>query len=300
MESSTALHSVERRLTRGLSRAITDFGMIADGDRIMVCVSGGKDSYTMLHLLRDLSRRAPVRFELVVVNVDQGHPGYPADRLRTYMREEAYDFRMIEEDTYSIVTEKIPAGKTYCSLCSRLRRGILYRAARELGCTKIALGHHRDDILQTLLLNMFFAGQLSAMPPKLVSDEGHVVIRPLAYCAEEDIAAYAKAKMFPILPCDLCGSQDNLQRKIVGGMIDELERTHPGIKNVMFASLQNVRPSHLLDKELWRKLGLEAARDTEESGLLTTARLVRGVAAAAGAPSPSAFAESSPAYGDGG
>ncbi|HVH45162.1 MAG TPA: tRNA 2-thiocytidine(32) synthetase TtcA [Labilithrix sp.] len=300
MESSTALHSVERRLTRGLSRAITDFGMIADGDRIMVCVSGGKDSYTMLHLLRDLSRRAPVRFELVVVNVDQGHPGYPADRLRTYMREEAYDFRMIEEDTYSIVTEKIPAGKTYCSLCSRLRRGILYRAARELGCTKIALGHHRDDILQTLLLNMFFAGQLSAMPPKLVSDEGHVVIRPLAYCAEEDSAAYAKAKMFPILPCDLCGSQDNLQRKIVGGMIDELERTHPGIKNVMFASLQNVRPSHLLDKELWRKLGLEAARDTEESGLLTTARLVRGVAAAAGAPSPSAFAESSPAYGDGG
>jgi tRNA 2-thiocytidine biosynthesis protein TtcA len=275
MDSSTDSHGIERRLTRGLSRAITDFGMIADGDRIMVCVSGGKDSYTMLHLLRDLSRRAPVRFELVVVNIDQGHPGYPADRLRSYMRDEGYDFRMIEEDTYSIVTEKIPAGKTYCSLCSRLRRGILYRTARELGCTKIALGHHRDDILQTLLLNMFFAGQLAAMPPKLVSDDGNVVIRPLAYCAEEDISAYAKAKKFPILPCDLCGSQDNLQRKIVGGMLDDLEREHPGIKNVMFASLQNVRPSHLLDKDLWRKLGLEAARDIEESGLVTAARLVR-------------------------
>jgi tRNA 2-thiocytidine biosynthesis protein TtcA len=275
MDSSIDNHAVERRLTRGLSRAITDFGMIADGDRIMVCVSGGKDSYTMLHLLRDLSRRAPVRFELVVVNIDQGHPGYPADRLRSYMRDEGYDFRMIEEDTYSIVTEKIPAGKTYCSLCSRLRRGILYRTARELGCTKIALGHHRDDILQTLLLNMFFAGQLAAMPPKLVSDDGNIVIRPLAYCAEEDISAYAKAKMFPILPCDLCGSQDNLQRKIVGGMLDDLEREHPGIKNVMFASLQNVRPSHLLDKDLWRKLGLEAARDIEDNGLVTPARLVR-------------------------
>ena len=282
MESPSAPHQVERRLTRGLARAITDFGMIADGDRVMVCVSGGKDSYSMLHLLRDLARRAPVRFELVVVNIDQGHPGYPADRLRRYMREEGYDFRMIEEDTYSIVTEKIPEGKTYCSLCSRLRRGILYRAARELGCTKIALGHHRDDILQTLLLNMFFAGQLAAMPPKLVSDEGHVVIRPLAYCAEEDIAAFAKEKAFPILPCDLCGSQDNLQRKIVGGMLDELERSHPGIKNVMFASLQNVRPSHLLDKDLWKTLGLEAARGADggdgDQGLVTAARLVRAVA----------------------
>jgi tRNA 2-thiocytidine biosynthesis protein TtcA len=274
--------SVERRLTRGLARAVTDFGMIADGDRVMVCVSGGKDSYTMLHLLRALSRRAPVRFDLVVVNVDQGHPGYPADRLRRYMRDEGYDFTMIEEDTYSIVTDKIPAGKTYCSLCSRLRRGILYRVARELGCTKIALGHHRDDILQTLLLNLFFAGQLAAMPPKLVSEEGHVVIRPLAYCAEEDITAFAKANAFPILPCDLCGSQDNLQRKIVGNMLDDLERAHPGIKNVMFASLQNVRPSHLLDKDLWRKLGLEAARDTEESGLVAAARLVRAATIAHG------------------
>lgn len=274
MEPSTA-QAVERRLTRGLARAITDFEMIADGDRVMVCVSGGKDSYTMLHLLRELSRRAPVRFDLVVVNIDQGHPGYPADRLRGYMRDEGYDFSMIEEDTYSIVTEKIPEGKTYCSLCSRLRRGILYGAARRLGCTKIALGHHRDDILQTLLLNLFFAGQLAAMPPKLVSEEGHIVIRPLAYCAEEDIAAFARAKAFPILPCDLCGSQDNLQRKIVGGMLDDLERTHPGIKNVMFAALQNVRPSHLLDKDLWRSLGLEAAKSADETGLVTAARLVR-------------------------
>jgi tRNA 2-thiocytidine biosynthesis protein TtcA len=278
MDASSEPHQTERRLTRSVGRAITDFGMIEDGDRIMVCVSGGKDSYTMLHLLRDLARRAPVRFEVKVVNIDQGHPGYPADRLREYMRQEGYDFTMIEEDTYSIVTEKIPAGKTYCSLCSRLRRGILYGAARSLGCTKIALGHHRDDILQTLLLNMFFSGQLAAMPPKMVSDEGHVVIRPLAYCAEQDIAAYAAAQKFPILPCDLCGSQDNLQRKIVGRLLDDLEAQHPGIKNVMFASLQHVRPSHLLDKGLWATLGLEAARATEEGdseGLVTADRLIR-------------------------
>jgi tRNA 2-thiocytidine biosynthesis protein TtcA len=273
--STSNSDAVERRLRRGLACAITDFEMIADGDRVMVCVSGGKDSYTMLHLLRELARRAPIRFELVVVNVDQGHPGYPADRLRGYMRDEGYDFTMIEENTYAIVTEKIPEGKTYCSLCSRLRRGILYGAAKRLGCTKIALGHHRDDILQTLLLNLFFAGQLAAMPPKLVSEEGHIVIRPLAYCAEEDVAAYARAKAFPILPCDLCGSQDNLQRKIVGTMIDDLEARHPGIKGVMFAALSNVRPSHLLDTSLWRALGLEAARSDEERALIGAARLVR-------------------------
>lgn len=277
--SSDDLAAVERRLTRSLSRALLDFSMLEDGDRVMVCVSGGKDSYTMLHLLRDLARRAPVRFELVVVNVDQGHPGYPADRLRTYMREEGYDFHMIEEDTYSIVTDKIPEGKTYCSLCSRLRRGILYRVARELRCTKIALGHHRDDILQTLLLNLFFAGQLGAMPPKLVSGEGHVVIRPLAYCAEEDIAAYARLKAFPILPCDLCGSQENLQRKQVGALLNDLEEKHPGIKAVMLAATQNVRASHLLDKDLWKSLGVEAAREVEGDGLVRLGRLVRDASA---------------------
>jgi tRNA 2-thiocytidine biosynthesis protein TtcA len=268
--------ALERRLTRAMSRALMDFQMLADGDRVMVCVSGGKDSYTMLHMLRELQKRAPIRFELVVVNIDQGHPGYPADRLRKYMREEGHDFTMIEEDTYSIVTDKIPEGKTYCSLCSRLRRGILYRVATEMRCTKIALGHQRDDILQTLLLNLFFAGQLAAMPPKLIAQDGHVVIRPLAYCAEEDIAAFSKEMAFPILPCDLCGSQDNLQRKIVGQMINDLEAKHPDIKAVMLAATQNVRPSHLLDKDLWRKLGLEAAGEIEEGdGLGGASRLVR-------------------------
>jgi tRNA 2-thiocytidine biosynthesis protein TtcA len=268
--------SLERKLSRGLARAVTDFAMIEDGDRVMVAVSGGKDSYTLLHLLRALQKRAPIRFEIKVVNVDQGHPGYPAHLLRDYMARERYDFTMIEEDTYSIVTEKIPAGKTYCSLCSRLRRGILYRVSRDLGCTKIALGHHRDDILQTLMLNLLFAGQLASMPPKLVSQDGEVVVRPLAYCAEEDIAEYARSVGFPILPCDLCGSQDNLQRKIVGAMLNDLEAKNPGTKQSMLAALQNVRPSHLLDRDLWSRLGLEAARDLDGSnGLVGAARLVR-------------------------
>lgn len=269
---------LERRLAKALGRAVVDFEMLADGDRVMVCVSGGKDSYTMLHLLRALAKKAPVKFELVVVNIDQGHPGYPADRLRGYMRAEGYDFHMIEEDTYAIVTDKIPEGKTYCSLCSRLRRGILYRLAKELRCTKIALGHHRDDILQTLLLNLFFAGMLAAMPPKLVAQDGNVVIRPLAYCAEEDIAAYAKLHAFPILPCDLCGSQDDLQRKVVGTMLNDLEAKHPGIKAVMLAATQNVRASQLLDKDLWRLLGLKASTEGEEAGranVVSAHRLVR-------------------------
>ena len=273
------MDAVRRRLGRAVSRAIADFGMIEDGDRILVAVSGGKDSYTMLHLLRDLARRAPVRFDLKVVNIDQGHPGYPGHLLRGYMAREGYDFTIVEEDTYSIVTEKIPAGKTFCSLCSRLRRGVLYRLAGELGCTKIALGHHRDDVLQTLLLNLLFAGQLAAMPPKLLADEGRrVVIRPLVYCAEEDIRAFAAAEGFPILPCDLCGSQDQLQRKVVGRMIDDLERERPGTKAIMLAALQNVRPSHLLDRDLWRALGVHAAPDDEapaEPPLLAEHRLVR-------------------------
>jgi tRNA 2-thiocytidine biosynthesis protein TtcA len=258
---------VERKLGRALSRAVVDFRMIDDGDRVMVAVSGGKDSYAMLHLLRELQRKAPVRFTIHAVNVDQGHPGYPGHLLREYMAREGYDFTMIEEDTYSIVTEKIPAGKTYCSLCSRLRRGILYRVAAELGCSKIALGHHRDDVLQTLLLNLMFAGKLASMPPKLVADSGAcVVVRPLVYCAEEDIRAFAQEAAFPILPCDLCGSQEHLQRKQVGRMLDDMERARPGTKAVMLAALQNVRPSHLLDRELWSTLGVHAAREEDAEG----------------------------------
>jgi tRNA 2-thiocytidine biosynthesis protein TtcA len=258
------MDAIQRKLGRATSRAIADFGLIEDGDRIMVAVSGGKDSYTMLYLLRELQKKAPVRFELKVVNVDQGHPGYPGHVLREYMAREGHDFTMIEEDTYSIVTDKIPRGKTYCSLCSRLRRGILYRVAAELGCNKIALGHHRDDVLQTLLLNLLFAGQLASMPPKLLGDRGRrVVIRPLVYCAEEDIRAFAEALAFPILPCDLCGSQEQLQRKQVGRLIDGLERDRPGTKANMLAALQNVRASHLLDRELWRSLGVHAAPEDD-------------------------------------
>ncbi len=258
-----------------MARAVTDFGMLEDGDRVMVCVSGGKDSYTLLHLLRELSRRAPIAFDLVAVNVDQGHPGYPKHILAEYMQREGYAFTQVEEDTYSIVKEKVPEGKTYCSLCSRLRRGVLYRVARELGCTKIALGHHRDDVLQTLLLNLFFAGQLGAMPPRLVSQEGQVVIRPLVYCAEEDIAELARELAFPILPCDLCGSQENLQRKIVGKLIDDLEAKHPGIKAVMLAATGNVRASQLLDKRLWSQLGIAAALEDEGKNLVPAGRLHR-------------------------
>jgi tRNA 2-thiocytidine biosynthesis protein TtcA len=252
------------RLARAMGRAIADFSMIADGDRILCAVSGGKDSYVMHDLLADLARRAPVRFEVLAVNIDQGHPGYPGERLESYMAERGYAFRMVREDTYSIVQEKIPAAKTKCSLCSRLRRGILYRLARELGCNKIALGHHRDDVIVTLMLNLFFSGQLKAMPPKLVCDEGDVIVlRPLVYCAEDDIAAYARERGYPILPCTLCGSQPNLQRKVVNDLLGDLEARHPGLKQNMLAALRNVRPSHLLDAELWQKLDLAVARSLD-------------------------------------
>ena len=251
---------LELRLTRQVGRAIGEFSMIEDGDRVLVAVSGGKDSYTLLHILRALQKRSSARFALKVVNIDQGHPGYPGHLLRDYMAREGYDFSMVAEDTYSIVKEKVPEGKTTCSLCSRLRRGILYRIAAEEGCTKIALGHHRDDVLQTFMLNVLFAGQLSAMPPKLVADDGrNVVIRPLLYCAEEDIRDFSERMEFPILPCDLCGSQENLQRKVVGRMLDGLERERPGTKSIMLSALGNVRPSQLLDRELWSRLSLPSA-----------------------------------------
>lgn len=252
-----AASSLRKKLAKSMGRAIDDFAMIAEGDRILCAVSGGKDSYAMHALLVDLARRAPVHFEVIAVNIDQGHPGYPGHLLTDYMTAHGYPFRMVAEDTYAIVTDKIPEGKTYCSLCSRLRRGILYRLAREMGCTKIALGHHRDDAITTLMLNLIFSGQLKAMPPKLVSDEGdNIVIRPLIYCAEEDLAAYAAEAAFPIIPCDLCGSQENLQRKQVKRMLAQWEKEAPGRIETMARALGDIRPSQLSDPKLFDFLGL--------------------------------------------
>ena len=231
-----------------VGQAIVDYNMIEEGDKIMVCMSGGKDSYAMLDILLMMQQRAPISFELIAVNLDQKQPGFPADVLPKYLAQVGVKFRIETQDTYSIVKEKIAEGKTMCSLCSRLRRGILYRVAGELGCNKIALGHHRDDILQTFFLNMFYGGKLKAMPPKLVSDGGdHMVIRPLAYVAEKDLERWSKVRQFPIIPCTLCGSQDGLQRQVVGEMLREWEKKHPGRIENMFAALQNVVPSHLMD-----------------------------------------------------
>jgi len=242
---------LERRLLHQIGRTIADHDLIQEGDRILVALSGGKDSYGLLVLLRALQRRAPVAFDLMAVHLDQGHPGYDGAPLRRWLEEEGVPFRILHEDTYSIVTEKVPAGKTYCSLCSRLRRGVLYTAASELGCNKIALGHHRDDALETLLLNLFFAGKLGAMPPRLVSDDGrHVVIRPLITCAESDLAAFAVERRFPILPCNLCGSQSEAQRKQMKTLIATLEANNPTIRASMLAALGNVVPTALMDKRL--------------------------------------------------
>jgi tRNA 2-thiocytidine biosynthesis protein TtcA len=263
--AASAEPRLERRLARSMASAIEDFRMISDGDRILVAVSGGKDSLTLHHLLASLRSRAPVSFSLVAVTIDQGHPGFVGHVLTEHMRKGTHEFQIVREDTYSIVNDKIPAGKTRCSLCSRLRRGILYRLATELDCSKIALGHHRDDVIETLLLNLFFSGQLKAMPPKLVSDDGaHVVIRPLVYCSEDDIAAFAGQMQFPVVSCGLCGSQADLKRRAMSALLSNLERQHPGIRSSALAALMNARPSHLLDIGLWRRLGLEVARDEDD------------------------------------
>jgi tRNA 2-thiocytidine biosynthesis protein TtcA len=257
---------VEHRLMTQLARASHDFALLEPGDRVMVAMSGGKDSHALLYLLREVQRRAPFEFSLIAVNVDQGHPGFPKTRLPEYFRREGYEFEIVEEDTYSIVQEKVPAGKTTCSLCSRLRRGILYTTAARLGATKIALGHHRDDVIETLLLNLFFSGQTKAMPPRLRSDDGrNVVIRPLVYAAESDLAAFAEAKQFPIIPCDLCGSQEQLQRKRIKALLASLEAENPNIRRNLLAALGNVRPTHLLDRDLTARLGLIEASESDDS-----------------------------------
>ncbi len=265
-KEKTQFNKLQKKLRREVGRAIQDFNMIEEGDRIMVCLSGGKDSYTMLEILRNLQHDAPVNFELIAVNLDQKQPGFPEHVLPEYLTEQGVPFHILEEDTYSVVKSLIPEGKTTCSLCSRLRRGILYSFAEEIGANKIALGHHRDDIIETLFLNMFYGGKLKAMPPKLKSDDGkHVVIRPLAYCREKDIIRFSDFKEFPIIPCNLCGSQENLQRKKIKEMLQGWDRQHPGRLETIFGAIGNVAPSHLADYSLFDFKGL--SQDAEDDTL---------------------------------
>jgi tRNA 2-thiocytidine biosynthesis protein TtcA len=248
------MSKLEKKLLRDAGRAIADFGLIQGGDRILVGISGGKDSFTLLHLLQQLQRSAPVQFSLVACNLDQGHPGFPAAQLEAFLRSTGAEVAMLRQDTFSIVKRLVPEGETTCSVCSRLRRGILYNAAQELGCSKIALGHHRDDLIESLLMSMFFTGKIRSMPPRLRSDDGrNVVIRPLCYAAEADIAAFAAERKFPIIPCDLCGSQENLQRKRVKLLLDQLDAEHPGVRASLLGAMGNVMPEHLLDRRLLRE-----------------------------------------------
>ena len=260
-KEKTHFNKLQKRLRRNVGNAIADYNMIEHGDRVMVCLSGGKDSYGMLDILLNLRHSAPVDFELIAVNLDQKQPGFPEEVLPTYLAALDIPYYILEKDTYSVVREVIPEGKTTCGLCSRLRRGSLYGFAQEIGATKIALGHHRDDIVETLFLNMFFAGKLKAMPPKLLSDDGeNVVIRPLAYCKEKDLARYADYKQFPIIPCNLCGSQENLQRVQIKRMLAQWEREYPGRTEIIFRSIRNVAPSQLADTGLFDFTSLRARR----------------------------------------
>ena len=265
-EAGGEVRRLEKTLLSDIARASKDFGLIEPNDRIMVGISGGKDSYSLLYLLRQIQKRVEFDFSIVAVNLDQGHPGFPGHVIRDYLEAEGYEYRMVQRDTFSIVKEKIAPGKTTCSLCSRLRRGILYDVAVELKATKIALGHHRDDIIETALLNLLYSGQLKAMPPKLRSDDGrNTVIRPMAYCAEEEIAAFAQAMKFPIIPCDLCGSQENLQRKQVKRLIAELHAANRNVKGNMLNALRNVRPTHLLDPKLRELYGVDRIEGSDEA-----------------------------------
>ncbi len=264
--NSVDFNKLQKRLRRNVGSAIADYAMIEDGDRVMVCLSGGKDSYALLDILLGLQHNAPVSFDLVAVNMDQKQPGFPEDVLPGYLDKLGIEYYIVEKDTYSIVREKIPEGKTTCGLCSRLRRGTLYAFAEEIGATRIALGHHRDDIVETMFLNLFHGGRLSAMPPKLLSDDGrNIVIRPLAYCRERDLAKYAKLREFPIIPCNLCGSQENLQRQQIKEMLSDWEKTSPGRMNSIFRALQNVAPSQLADNRLFDFAGLQIDRAGERA-----------------------------------
>jgi tRNA 2-thiocytidine biosynthesis protein TtcA len=267
-KEKTEFNKLQKRLRRNVANAIVDYSMIGEGDRVMVCLSGGKDSYGMLDILLSLRQSAPIDFELVAVNLDQKQPGFPEHVLPAYLEGLGVPYHIVEKDTYSIVKDVIPEGRTTCGLCSRLRRGTLYGFAEEIGATRIALGHHRDDIVETLFLNMFFGGTLKAMPPKLLSDDGrHVVIRPLAYCKEKDLAAYAAVKAFPIIPCNLCGSQENLQRVQVKAMLADWEKRYPGRTETIFRSIANVAPSQLADRALFDFAALEQQSAEAGGGL---------------------------------
>ncbi len=278
-KEQTEINKLHKRLRKNVGSAIADFNMIEEGDKVMVCLSGGKDSYTLLDILMRLQKIAPIHFDIVAVNLDQKQPGFPEHVLPEYLQKINVPFHIIENDTYSVVKRVIPEGQTTCSLCSRLRRGSLYGYAKEHGVTKIALGHHRDDILETFFLNIFYAGKLKAMPPKLLSDDGqNIVIRPLAYCKEKDIEAYAELKQFPIIPCNLCGSQENLQRQVMKKMLENWDKTFPGRLESIFSSLQNVAPSQLADSQLFDFIGLNldqradagadsVVMDSDKSGL---------------------------------